>query len=129
VTKPASAAAKPPASAAGAASAKPAASGAASAKPGASAAGSAAAKALSPVKVGFAALSGNGTPVVVADDAGIFKQNGLPVERTVIAGSPNTIAALVANEVQFAVVGASASVQAALGGADVVDVATLAPGL
>jgi NitT/TauT family transport system substrate-binding protein len=81
------------------------------------------------VKVGFAALSGNGTPVVVADDAGIFKKNGLPVERTVILGSPNTVAALVANDVQFAVVGASASVQAGLGGADVVDVATLAPGL
>jgi len=93
------------------------------------ASGAAAAKTLSPVKVGFAALSGNGTPVVVADDAGIFKKYGLPVERTVILGSPNTISALVANEVQFAVVGASASVQAGLAGADVVDVATLAPGL
>jgi NitT/TauT family transport system substrate-binding protein len=127
---PVSAASKTSAAASGAAAstAKPsaaAASGAASAKPAASAA----AKPLSGVKIGFAALSGNGTPVVVADEAGIFKKNGLPVERTVIAGSPNTIAALVANEVQFAVVGASASVQAALGGAEVVDVATLAPGL
>ena len=119
----ASAATKPAGSAS--AAVKPAAS--AAAKPAAS--GSAAAKSLSAVKVGFAALSGNGTPVVMADDAGIFKKYGLPVERTVIQGSPNTIAALVSNEVQFAVVGASASVQAALGGADVVDVATLAPGL
>jgi ABC-type nitrate/sulfonate/bicarbonate transport system substrate-binding protein len=104
-------------------------SGAQTSAPPAGALASAAAKTLSPVKVGFAALSGNGTPVVVADDAGIFRKDGLPVERTVILGSPNTIAALMANEVQFAVVGASASVQAALNGADVVDVATLAPGL
>lgn len=114
--------ANPAGASAAASAAKPAASAAA-------ASGSAVAKALSPVKVGFAALSGNSIPVVVADEAGIFKKYGLPVERTVIQGSPNTIAALLANEVQFAVVGASASVQAALGGADVVDVATLAPGL
>jgi NitT/TauT family transport system substrate-binding protein len=121
-----------PNAAASSASTKPAASAAAtgaSAKPSASAAASAAAKPLSSAKVGFAALSGNGTPVVMALDAGLFKKYGLPVESTYIQGSPNTIAALGANEVQFAVVGASASVQAALGGADVVDVATLAPGL
>ncbi|HLG72908.1 MAG TPA: ABC transporter substrate-binding protein [Chloroflexota bacterium] len=125
---PASSAAAPAKPSAGASSAAPA--GSASAKPAASAAAaSAPAKQLSAVKVGFAALSGNGTPVVMALDAGIFQKYGLPVTSTYIQGSPNTIAALGANEVQFAVVGASASVQAALGGADVVDVATLAPGL
>ncbi|HVA26226.1 MAG TPA: ABC transporter substrate-binding protein [Chloroflexota bacterium] len=87
------------------------------------------ASALSAVKVGFAAPAGNSVPVVVAHDAGIFKQYSLPVETALITGSPNTIAALLANQVQFAVVGASASVQAGIGGADVVDVATLAPGL
>ncbi len=68
-------------------------------------------------------------PVIVAADAGLYPTYGLQAEPILITGSPNTIKALVANEVQFAIVGAAASVQSALGGADVELVATLAPGL
>jgi NitT/TauT family transport system substrate-binding protein len=104
-----------------------AASAAASAKPATSASG--VAKALTPVKIGYAAQSGNSVPVFVGADAGLYARYGLQAEPILIAGSPNTIRALVANEVQIAIVGAAASVQAALGGADVVLVSTLAPGL
>jgi len=109
--------------------AAPVSSGADSASAPAKASASTAAKTLGPVKIGYAAQSGNLLPVIAASDAGLYSKYGLQAEPILISGSPNTIKALVANEVQFAIVGAAASVQSALGGAEVELVSTLAPGL
>jgi len=70
-----------------------------------------------------------GLPNEVAVDTGIFARNGLNAEVLYIAGSPNTIKATIAGDVQFASVGTSASVQADLGGANLIAVATGSPGL
>jgi NitT/TauT family transport system substrate-binding protein len=81
------------------------------------------------IKIGYPSLGGNLMALWTAQDAGIFAKNGLSSEALYISGSPNTIKALLAGDVQYAVVGASASVRAALGGSDVVLIATAAPGL
>jgi NitT/TauT family transport system substrate-binding protein len=81
------------------------------------------------IKIGYPSLGGNLMALWTAQEAGIFAKNGLSSEALYIAGSPNTIKALLAGDVQYAVVGASASVRAALGGSDVVLIATAAPGL
>jgi ABC-type nitrate/sulfonate/bicarbonate transport system substrate-binding protein len=81
------------------------------------------------IKIGYPSLGGNLMALGTAQDAGLFARYGLSSEADYIAGSPNTITALLAGDVQYAVVGASASVRAALGGSDVVLIATAAPGL
>src|SRR5439155_11742848 len=62
-------------------------------KPAAS--GSATPKALT-VKIGYASLTGNSSPIYIAQDAGFFAKNGLNADSTLISGSPKTIQALVA---------------------------------
>jgi NitT/TauT family transport system substrate-binding protein len=81
------------------------------------------------IKVGYPSLGGNLMALWTAQEAGIFAKNGLTSETLYIAGSPNTIKALLAGDIQYAVVGASASIRAALAGSDVVLIATAAPGL
>ncbi|HLQ33039.1 MAG TPA: ABC transporter substrate-binding protein [Chloroflexota bacterium] len=111
--------------------AAPASSPAGSPPPGskpAAGSASAAAKALS-IKVGYASLTGNSAPIYIAHDAGFFAKNGLNADSSLISGSPKTIQALVAGDIDFAIVGSSATVQANLGGADLSMIATAAPGL
>jgi NitT/TauT family transport system substrate-binding protein len=116
------ASAKPAAS--GSASAKPAASGAASAKPAAS--GSAAAAAGGKLITSYSEIYEGQTPVWVAQDAGIFKQNGLDVEQDYIASS-SVIAALVSGQVVVAQGGGSEALSAAAGGADLVVIGNVVP--
>ncbi len=124
---------------AGASSAAAASAGSAAAKPAASGAGSAAAKvAGSPapasggalrIRVGYASLTGNSSPIYIAEDAGIFAKNGLSETSSLVSSSPKTIQALVGGDIDYAIVGSSATVQADLGGADLSMIATAAPGL
>jgi NitT/TauT family transport system substrate-binding protein len=123
----AAASAKPAGSGAPSPSAKPAVSGGAAAKPAASAA-PAASGALR-IRVGYASLTGNSAPIYIAEDAGIFAKNGLNETSTLVSSSPKTIQALVAGDIDYAIVGSSATVQADLGGADLSMIATAAPGL
>lgn len=81
------------------------------------------------IKIAYPSLGGNLMALWTAQDAGILAKNGLTSETTYVSGSPNTIKALLAGDVQFAVVGSSASIRAALAGSDVVLIATAAPGL
>ncbi len=112
-----------------ASSAKPAASGsaAASAKPAPSSA-PAASGALR-VKVGYASLSGNSSPIYIGEAAGIFEKNGLNESSALVSSSPKTIQALVAGDIDYAIVGSSATMLADLNGADLTMIATAAPGL
>jgi NitT/TauT family transport system substrate-binding protein len=122
---PASAAASPSAAAAKSASsapsAKPATSAAsASAKP---AAASAAASGLIPIKAGYPQATVTQGPIFVGVDEGFFKNNGLDVSVQMIGG-PNEVPAVMANEIQFAGVGATEVANAAQAGSQLVMIAT-----
>jgi NitT/TauT family transport system substrate-binding protein len=120
---PASAAASAKPAASAGASAKPAASGAASAKPAASGAASAAASAGAGTKltVSWSALIPAVLPVWVADEAGIWKQNGLNVDLQYIESSKG-IPAMVSGQVQIADIGGPETLAAVAAGADLVTI-------
>ena len=59
-------------------------------------------------------------PVFLAQERGYFAEQGLDVELTNIASTAPSIQAMVAGEVQLVGVDPGASIQASLGGADVV---------
>ncbi|HVA24299.1 MAG TPA: ABC transporter substrate-binding protein [Chloroflexota bacterium] len=106
-----------PASAAPSASVavKPA-SGAASAKPAASGA--------IPIKAGYPQATITQAPLFTAVDEGFFKNNALDVSIQQIGG-PNEIPAALANETQFATVGATELANADQKGANMVMIATI----
>lgn len=56
----------------------------------------------------------------VAKDAGIFAKHGLDVDVILLTGSPRLVQSLIAGDVNYAVVGASATMRARMRGADVV---------
>ncbi len=60
-------------------------------------------------------------------EGGYFAQQGLDIETTQIPGSSVLVAAMIAGEVQFGTVGASAPTEARLGGADLVMIADTTP--
>ncbi len=79
------------------------------------------------IAVAFSNITGDDMTVWVTFEAGIFKQNGLEVDLQSINGGAQTIAALVANQVQFAAVGGGDMLGAVAGGGDMVVVGQLAP--
>jgi NitT/TauT family transport system substrate-binding protein len=118
--------AKPATSAGASASAKPAAPASASAKPAASGSGSAAAAAGGKLATSYSEIYNGQTPVWVAQDGGIFKQNGLDVDQTYIA-SGNAIAAVISGQILIAQGGGSEALSAAANGADLVVVGNVVP--
>src|ERR1700730_5323669 len=63
-------------------------------------------------------------PILIAQDAGIFRKHGLEVDLQVIAGAPS-IAALVSGQIQSTTGGSSDILGAAVGGAEPVVLAVL----
>ncbi|HVA24829.1 MAG TPA: hypothetical protein VMW62_10585, partial [Chloroflexota bacterium] len=108
-----SAAPTPPAAASSSTAPKPAASG-----PGASAATkpSASAKALAPVKSAYVAIGAHTLPIWLAEDKGLFKQQGLNVQVTYVQGSVTAIPAMSSGELQIIEATPAASIQAQLKG-------------
>ena len=119
-----SAAPTPPAAASSSTAPKPAASG-----PGASAATkpSASAKALAPVKSAYVAIGAHTLPIWLAEDKGLFKQQGLNVQVTYVQGSVTAIPAMSSGELQIIEATPAASIQAQLKGQDTVALATHIP--
>ncbi|HEX6512739.1 MAG TPA: ABC transporter substrate-binding protein, partial [Chloroflexota bacterium] len=76
------------------------------------------------IKVGYSQVAVAFTPFFVAQDSGLFAKNGLDVTLEQVNG-PAAVAALLANEVQLDGLGANELSRAALGGADLVAIATL----
>lgn len=113
-----------PASAAPAASAKP--SAAASAKASGKAAASIAPAPPGVMLSSYSELTPINLPLWVGVDAGIFKQNGLDVEARLIESSLG-VGALLSDQVNFAAMGGSETLAAAVGGADLTVLATLSP--
>ncbi|MFI5270118.1 MAG: ABC transporter substrate-binding protein, partial [Chloroflexota bacterium] len=104
------------------ASAKPAASAAASSS--AAASGGASASSLVTLKAGYPQATITQAPLFVAVDEGFFKSNGLDVAIQMIGG-PNEVPAVLANETQFATVGATEVANADQKGAGLVMIATI----
>ena len=76
-----------------------------------------------PVRVGYTGLAGDMLPLWVAQDRGLFKKYGLSTEMITFQANPLSIQSLVSGELQFAVGGGSALVDAKIGGAEVVSIA------
>jgi NitT/TauT family transport system substrate-binding protein len=77
------------------------------------------------LNVAYSTLNPDPLPLWVAQDQGFFKQNGLNVNMVFINGGTKTGQALVAKDVDFAVMAPSSAVNATAGGADLVAVAGL----
>lgn len=60
----------------------------------------------------------------IAKEAGIFAKHGLDAEVILLTGSPRLVQSLIAGDVDYAVVGATATMRARMRGADVVILAT-----
>ncbi|HZR97331.1 MAG TPA: ABC transporter substrate-binding protein [Chloroflexota bacterium] len=111
----------PQASTAPAPAAAPGGPGAASAPPTEASAPAAPGALPSPVsiKVAYSELTAAQTPNWVAEDAGIFDKYGLDVELLYIQSS-QTVAAVLAGDVQIALGGGAAAMSSRLGGSDMV---------
>ena len=94
---------------------------------GGSAAANAPAKALSPVKGAFVAISAHTLPIWLGVDKGLFKQQGLDVQLTYVQGSVTAMPAMSAGDLHIIEATPAASVQAQLKGQDTVALATHIP--
>jgi NitT/TauT family transport system substrate-binding protein len=97
-----------------------------SAKPSASAEASIAPVPPGTILASYSELTAINLPLWIAVDAGLFKKNGLTVDARLIESSLG-VGALLSNEVKFAAMGGSETLAAAVGGADLVVLATLSP--
>lgn len=77
------------------------------------------------VKMAYTALSGSFMPVWVAEDNGIFTQQGVDLDLSYIGNSPTAMAALLAGEVDLLVGAPDAGISAAIDSGDVVLVGSL----
>jgi NitT/TauT family transport system substrate-binding protein len=76
------------------------------------------------IRAAFTSLSGSQAPPWVAREAGIFKKYGLDVEVIAMPSGVEGMNALIAGEVNFLQIAGGTTVGAAVGGADVMIVAT-----
>src|SRR3990170_2336555 len=76
------------------------------------------------IRVAFTSLSGSQAPPWIAREAGIFRKHGLEVEVIAMPSGVEGMNALIAGEVQFLQIAGGTTVSAALGGADVIVIAT-----
>ncbi|HVR89292.1 MAG TPA: ABC transporter substrate-binding protein [Candidatus Limnocylindria bacterium] len=79
------------------------------------------------IKVAYSNITADDLAVWVAQEAGIFKANGLDVDLQYINGGAQTSAALLANQVHVAQFGGGEVLGAVAGGADLIIVGQLAP--
>lgn len=77
-------------------------------------------RSLIPVRIAYAALGSGSAPVWTAKEAGVFAEEGLDAELSLIRGSGQVTKALLADEVQFANIAAPLVIAANLKGGDLV---------
>lgn len=83
-----------------------------------------AAEPLRKIRMAFTSLSGSMAPPWTAKEAGLFNKHGLEVEVIATPSGVEGMNALIAGEVQFLQIAGGTTVSAAVGGADVMIVAT-----
>ena len=76
------------------------------------------------LKAAYTSISGNMTPLWAAREGGIFKKYGLDVELLSMPSGQEGMNALIAGELEFLQIAGSTTTAAAVGGADVVALAT-----
>lgn len=79
------------------------------------------------LKIAYSNITGDDLALWVAKDAGIFARNAIDAELVAVNGGAQTMAALLANQVQIALVGGSEVLSAKAGEADLTVVAVLTP--
>jgi NitT/TauT family transport system substrate-binding protein len=77
-----------------------------------------------PLRAGYTSISGNMTPLWAAREGGYFKKHGLEIELISIPSGNEGMNALIAGELEFLAIAGSTTASAAIGGADVVTLAT-----
>lgn len=83
-----------------------------------------AAPAAEKIRVAFVSPSPTQSPPWIAKETGIFAKYGLDAEVILLTGSPRLVQSLIAGDVDYAIVGATATMRARMRGADVVILAT-----
>jgi NitT/TauT family transport system substrate-binding protein len=78
---------------------------------------------LQKINVAYSSISGNVSPLWVAQDKGFFRKYGLEVQAVLIESGTTTAQALVAGDLSFASVAGPAAIQSNLRGADIVIIA------
>ena len=81
-------------------------------------------KKLTPVTVGYSAISGSFAPLWVAFDQGLFARHGLDVKLTYIQGNRVMMSALTAGEIQLYQGGAEGLIRLISGGGDGIFIAS-----
>ena len=82
------------------------------------------ASAAEKIRVAFVSPSPTQSPPWIAKETGIFAKHGLDAEVILLTGSPRLVQSLIAGDVDYAIVGATATMRARMRGADVVILAT-----
>jgi len=75
---------------------------------------------LTPLNVGYSAISEEQLPAWIAKETGIFERNGLAVQLIYFTGGTTTVQALVSGEVPISQVAGPAVVNSALAGSDII---------
>ena len=78
------------------------------------------------IRVAFVSPSPTQSPPWIAKEVGLFAKQGLDAEIILLPGSPRLVQTLIAGDVDYAIVGATAVMRARMRGADVVLLATTA---
>src|SRR5579883_2666406 len=78
------------------------------------------------VPIGYSVLSGDPLPIWVAKEAGLFARHGIDAELTYLGGSTRVVEAILAGELRMGQIGGSSGLNAALGGADIVMIGSVA---
>ena len=78
------------------------------------------------IRVAFVSPSPTQSPSWIAKETGLFAKYGLDAEIILLPGSPRMVQTLIAGDIDYAVVGATAAMRARMRGADVVLLATAA---
>ncbi len=77
-----------------------------------------------PLRAGYTSISGNMTPLWAAREGGYFKKYGLEMELISMPSGNEGMNALIAGELEFLAIAGSTTASAAVGGAEVVALAT-----
>jgi NitT/TauT family transport system substrate-binding protein len=78
------------------------------------------------IRVAFVSPSPTQSPPWIAKEIGLFAKHGLDAEIILLPGSPRLVQTLIAGDIDYAIVGATAVMRARMRGADVVILATTA---
>jgi NitT/TauT family transport system substrate-binding protein len=78
-------------------------------------------------RAAYSAVNFAQSPLILAKEAGYFREQGLDVEFVSVRSSPQFVAALLTREIEAGVIGGTAAISGRLGGADIVLIGSTKP--